>query len=63
MIKERKVVANDRKTIYRAPTEAAEQALEAFAIKWGRDGLEWFLAFRTLLRSDVLFTRRMRLGR
>jgi putative transposase len=33
--KERKAVAGDLKTIYKAPTEAAaEQALEAFAVKW-----------------------------
>jgi putative transposase len=33
--KERKAVASDLKTIYKAPTEAAaEQALEAFAVKW-----------------------------
>jgi putative transposase len=33
--KERKAVAGDLKTIYKAPTEAAaEQALEAFATKW-----------------------------
>jgi putative transposase len=33
--KERKAVASDLKTIYKAPTEAAaEQALEAFATKW-----------------------------
>jgi putative transposase len=35
MMKERKAVAGDLKTIYKAPTEAAaEQALEAFATKW-----------------------------
>jgi putative transposase len=33
--KERKAVAGDLKTIYKAPTEAAaEQALEVFALKW-----------------------------